>query len=319
MHGLWLENGSLELRTDLPTPAPPKGEALVRVLCAGICNTDLELVKGYAGFAGVPGHEFVGRVERADGQEEWIGTRVVGGINAVCGACDTCRAGRSPHCERRTVLGIVGRNGALAEHLILPIANLLAVPDELDDEVATFVEPTAAAFEILEQVRVDPRWSVAVIGDGKLGLLVGQVLAAAGTAPVVVGHHPAKLALLTRVGISAVLGSATLPERRYDVVVECSGRPAGLEDALRLLRPRGTLVLKSTYAGRTPVDLAPLVVDEITVIGSRCGPFAPALEAMKSGLVDPRPLIDAFYPLSQAVEAFEHARRPGALKVLIRP
>lgn len=316
MRALWLEGRALRLREDVPLPAPPPGEALVRVRLAGVCNTDLELVRGYYPYAGVPGHEFVGVVEEAPAAPEWVGRRVVGEINAVCGACPTCLAGRPTHCERRTVLGIAGRHGAFATHLRLPVANLHAVPQAVPDDVAVFAEPTAAALEVQEQVRVSPDDRVVVVGAGKLGHLAAQTLATTGCRLLVVGRSPRPLALLAARGIATATADAVEP-RRADLAVECTGNPEGLEIARRAVRPRGTIVLKSTYHGTAAIDMAPLVVDEITLVGSRCGPFAPALDLLARGAVDPRPLVEARYPLREAVVAFEHAARPGTLKVLV--
>ena len=316
MRGLWLEDRVLRLREDIPLPQPPAGEALVRVLVAGVCNTDLELVRGYYTSAGVPGHEFVGRVEAARSAPEWVGRRVVGEINAACGDCATCRAGRRTHCERRTVLGIVGRDGAFATHLTLPVRNLHAVPEELPDERAVFTEPTAAALEIQEQVSVSGTDRVVVVGAGKLGHLVAQTLATTGASLLVVGRSQRPLELLAARGLRTG-GAEAIEERRADLVVECTGSPEGLELARRAVRPRGTIVLKSTYHGKAAIDMARFVVDEITLVGSRCGPFAPALERLARGAVDPSPLVEARYPLAQAALAFEHAARPGTLKVLV--
>ncbi len=285
---------------------------------AGICNTDLELVRGYYPFAGVPGHEFVGRVERAPGATRWEGKRVVGEINASCHECPTCRAGRPTHCEARTVLGILGRDGAFAEHLTLPVENLHEVPDALPDEAAVFTEPTAAALEIQEQVRIGTADHVVVIGDGKLGNLVAQTLALRAGALEVVGRHASKLDLLAARGIR-VRSEADLPARRADVVVECTGNPDGLALALRAVRPRGTVVLKSTYKGAAALDTAVAVVNELTLVGSRCGPFAPALELLASGKIDVAPLVHARYPLAEGLAAFDHAARPGVMKVLVEP
>ena len=288
----------------------------MRVRLAGVCNTDLELVQGYYPYTGVPGHEFVGVVEDAPGAAEWIGRRVVGEINAVCGECATCRAGRPTHCERRTVLGILTRNGAFATHLVLPVDNLHEVPEGVSDEIAVFTEPTAAALEIQEQVRIGPGDRVVVVGAGKLGNLVAQTLATTGCDLLVVGRSPRPLELVAARGIRT--GTAeTVAENEADVAVECTGNPEGLTIARRAVRPRGTIVLKSTYHGRASVDLAPIVVDEIALVGSRCGPFAPALTLLARGAVDPRPLVDERYCLTEAVAAFEHAARPGTLKVLI--
>jgi threonine dehydrogenase-like Zn-dependent dehydrogenase len=316
MRGLWLEKQALRLREDLPTPAPPPGEARVRVIRAGICNTDLELVRGYYPFAGVPGHEFVGRVESAPGAEAWQGRRVVGEINASCGRCSACGAGRRSHCERRTVLGIVNRNGAFADYLTLPVENLYEVPESLPDEIAVFTEPLAAALEIQEQVRIGPGDRVVVVGDGKLGNLVAQTLALTGCALLVIGHHRRKLALLADRGIATGFPDAIRPGQA-DVAVECTGHPEGFDLARSAVRPRGTLVLKSTYAGTLALDMSRLVVDEVTLVGSRCGPFAPALALLAERRVDVAPLVEARFPLDEAPAAFHEAARPGVLKVLV--
>jgi threonine dehydrogenase-like Zn-dependent dehydrogenase len=318
MRGLWLEGQTIRLRDDLPRPEPGPGEARVRILMAGICNTDLELVRGYYPFTGIPGHEFVGRVEAAPGAEQWEGRRVVGEINAPCGACAACAADRRSHCERRTVLGIRGRDGAFAESLTLPQANLHQVPDVLPDEAAVFTEPLAAALEIQQQVRIGPPDRVVVVGDGKLGNLVAQTLALTGCALTVIGRHPGKLALLAARGIATRL-EGELPPGQADVAVECTGNAEGLEGARSAVRPRGTIVLKSTYRGRASLDISRIVVDEITLVGSRCGPFAPALALLTEGRVDVRPLIYARFPLREAVPAFAEAARPGVLKVLLDP
>ena len=314
-------------------PFPPPGEALIKVRLAGICNTDLELVAGYMAFAGVPGHEFVGEVLSAP-DPAWIGRRVVGDINAACYECPTCRAGRHTHCPHRTTLGIFRRDGAFADRLLLPQANLYAVPDSVPDEMAVFVEPLAAACEILEQVTLGPADRVVVLGDGKLGLLAAAVLRRQGVDLTLVGRHAAKLALAAAWDVPVLLaqdggtGAPTagqdvrptvLPDGCADVVVECTGHAQGFAEARRLLRPRGTLVLKSTYHGDLSLNMSSLVVDEITLIGSRCGPFAAALHLLETGLIDPRPLISAIYPLAMGEAAFAHAAQPGVLKVLLYP
>ena len=301
MRALWLEDRTLSLR-EVDNPVPPKGEALIRVLLAGICNTDIELTRGYYPYAGIPGHEFVGLVE--SGAPQLVGRRVVGEINAVCHACEACRNGRSTHCERRTVLGIVNRNGAFAEYLTLPVENLHVVPDETPSEVAVFTEPLAAALEIQEQVKIGPPDRVLIVGAGKLGQLIAATLATTGCRLTVAGRHR---------GIAA----ADVPSRAFDIAIECSGNPEGFEVARRALRPRGTLVMKSTYAGNLDINASSLVVDEITLVGSRCGPFAPAITLLASGEFDPRPLIDRSFPLIDAGAAFEHAQKPGVLKVLL--
>ena len=314
MLGIWLESGRIEVRQKLRLPQRPAGEALVRVLRAGICNTDLELVKGYYPYRGVLGHEFVGVVE--EGSAGLVGERVVGEINAVCRVCSACRSDRSMHCANRTVLGIVGRNGAFAEFLVLPEENLHRVPQEIDTDAATFVEPLAAALAIQQQISIRPDDRVLLVGDGKLGQLIGQTLALTGCQLLVVGRHEQKLDLLSRLGIA--VGSADDVEAgTFDVAVECTGNPEGFALAQRALRPRGTLVLKSTYAGELALDASSIVVDEIVVVGSRCGPFAPALRVLAAGRVQVEPLIQACYRLQEGLKAFARARERGCLKVLL--
>lgn len=315
MLALVYDGKDLLLRDDYPRPVPPPGEALVRVRLAGICNTDLEIVRGYMGFRGVLGHEFVGVVEEC-ADESLIGQRVVGEINCYCGECPTCRAGAPTHCPNRTTLGIWGRDGAFADYLSLPVANLHTVPEALSDATAVFVEPLAAALEILEQVHVKPTDRVVVLGDGKLGLLVAQVLALTGCRLVVGGHHEEKLDILRQRGMKARLVSE-LPKEKADVVVDCTGHPDGFAAARELVKPRGTLVLKSTFHGDVQVNLSALVVDEITLVGSRCGPFAPALHLLERDLVDVESLISATYPLDEGLAAFERAQQKGVLKVLL--
>ncbi|MCX7592731.1 MAG: alcohol dehydrogenase catalytic domain-containing protein [Fischerella sp.] len=314
MKGLWLENKQLQLRTDIPIPEPPSGEALVRVLCAGICNTDLELTRGYYPYNGILGHEFVGVVEQ--GPLHLLKRRVVGEINAVCGQCRFCRSGNSTHCENRTVLGIVNRNGAFADYLCLPVENLHPVPEHVSTEVATFTEPVAAALEIQQQVTLRPDDRVLVVGDGKLGQLVAQTLALTGCDLLVIGRHRDKLANLEARGIKTGFADA-VTNRTFDISVECTGNAQGFAIARYALRPRGTLVLKSTYAGKLSLDASSLVVDEIALVGSRCGPFPPALALLAEGKVDVQPLIHARYPLSEGLAAFAHAQTKGVLKVLL--
>jgi 2-desacetyl-2-hydroxyethyl bacteriochlorophyllide A dehydrogenase len=292
-------------------------EALVRVRLSGICGTDLELVRGYYPFTGVLGHEFVGEVIQAP-DLTWIGARVVGEINAACGSCEACMHGLPTHCEHRTVLGIAGRHGVHAEYASLPLRNLHRVPDAVPDEAAVFAEPLAAAVEILEQVEVGPDDRVLLIGAGRLGQLIAQVLALTGARLRVVARHDRQRALLHARGIETVSEGDVEP-RRWDVVVEATGSPSGLETARDALRPRGTLVLKSTYQGKVTLDLSPFVVNELTVVGSRCGPFEPALSLVQRGDVDPTALIEARYPLEEAVEAMAAAGHRGAMKVLLEP
>ncbi|MDX1388592.1 MAG: alcohol dehydrogenase catalytic domain-containing protein [Acidobacteriota bacterium] len=296
-------------------PRPAVGEAMVRVSVAGICGTDLEIARGYMSFDGIPGHEFVGVVEEAP-EPQWVGRRVVGEINASCGSCASCHAGAPRHCPERTVLGILGRDGAFAERLTLPLANLHAVPDEMDDDVAVFTEPLAAAYEILEQVELSKGGRVLVLGAGRLGQLCALVLARAGAPPVVGGRNPKKLARLRKFGLETVDSGGRLP-RGFDLVVEATGSPEGLRRALELVRPTGTIVLKSTYHGDTTVALASVVIDEVTIVGSRCGPFEPALAHLgrEPSIVDD--MITARYALRDVDEAFAHARQPDSLKVLL--
>ncbi|MEY3401092.1 MAG: alcohol dehydrogenase [Anabaena sp. CRKS33] len=314
MKGLWLENNQLQLRTDIPIPEPPQGEALVRVLCAGICNTDLELIKGYYPYTGIIGHEFVGVVEQ--GPEHLINQRVVGEINAACGYCRFCRSGQPTHCENRTVLGIVNRNGAFAEYLSLPIENLHIVPENVSTAAATFTEPLAAALEIQQQITLCQDDRVLVVGDGKLGQLIAQTIALTGCELLVVGRHEDKLLNLAARGIKTGLADS-VKDRYFDVSIDCTGNPEGFNTARRALRPRGTLILKSTYAGNLSLDASALVVDEITLIGSRCGPFVPALELLATEKVNVQSLIYGKYPLSLGLEAIEKAKTKGVLKVLL--
>jgi len=323
MRALEVRAGEVRFVLDYPIPEPLPDEALVRVRLAGICNTDLEIVRGYAGFAGVPGHEFVGEVMSCPARPDLVGRRVVGEINCVCFDCAACRANRPTHCERRRVLGIVDHDGAFADYLTLPAVNLHPVPDELPDEIAPFVEPVAAAFEMLEQVHVRPTDRVAVLGDGKLGLLCAQVLALAGGPVTVVGKHREKLALAAQWGLDTYCLSpdrdeaplANVPGSPWDIVVEATGSAGGLEMAGALVRPRGTIILKSTVAAHTTIALAPFTVNEYTVVGSRCGPFPPAIRALTRGTVHVRELISARYPLEQGAAAFARAAAPGVLKV----
>jgi threonine dehydrogenase-like Zn-dependent dehydrogenase len=299
---------------------PERGdECLVRVLLSGICNTDLEIARGYANFCGTIGHEFVGVVEESD-DSTLIGERVVGEINVGCGSCTRCKEGDSRHCTHRTVLGIVGRDGAHAEFLRLPKRNLFLVPKTIADEHAVFTEPLAAACAIMEQVDISSKSSVAVIGDGKLGLLCAQSIALTGASVLLVGKHPEKLRIAERRGMeTTTVKSASLKNRSFDVVVEASGSPKGFALALDLLRSQGTLVLKSTFHDTTEIPAARIVVDEIKIIGSRCGRFAPALDLLKKGAIDVDSLISEEYDLADGLLAMDRAKKKGVLKVLLRP
>jgi threonine dehydrogenase-like Zn-dependent dehydrogenase len=294
-------------------------EALVRVLLSGICNTDLEIARGYAGFNGTIGHEFVGIVEDST-EADIIGRRVVGEINAGCGKCELCRSEDPRHCASRTVLGIVGRDGAHAEFLQLPAVNLIPLPDNIPDEQAVFTEPLAAACGILERVEIKENDRVAVIGDGKLGLLCAQVVALTGAATVLVGKHAAKLRIAERRGIeTSTPTEATKRKREFDLVVEASGAAQGFQLALNLLRPKGKLVLKSTFHGATEMDASRIVVDEISIVGSRCGRFEPAIDLLQKQAVDVASLISEEYSLVDGLHAMDRAHAQGVLKVLLRP
>src|SRR5215831_839304 len=321
MRAIIFDGRTLSLRADYPTPTPDDDEVLVRVLRAGVCETDLQLIKGYMGFHGILGHEFVGVAESGPLK----GRRVVSEINCNCGTCTTCDAGRPSHCPDRTVLGILNHDGAFADYIVVPLRNLHAVPDSISDDEAVFTEPLAAAFQIPVQVPIDHDDRVVVLGDGRLGNLCAQVLARITKHVTVVGKHPEKLALLESPpeGGHYVAPAATTllsdiePSRDYDVVVDCTGSPTGLPTALSLVRPRGTIVLKTTVAGEQTLALAPLVIDEVTIVGSRCGPFDRALTALETGEVSVLPLISARYPLDDGLAAVEHARTKPALKVLL--
>jgi alcohol dehydrogenase len=283
---------------------------------AGICNTDLELHRGYYDFSGIPGHEFVADVVSAD-QPFLIGMRVAGEINLACGSCEFCNIGLQRHCANRTVLGIVRHPGAFAELLTLPEENLHVLPDNISDEEAVFIEPLAAACEILDQVAIPSGAPVAVLGDGKLGLLIAQVLHVHGARVMLYGHHDQKLAIAKRMGISGTT-STDMPEQAYPFVVECTGSSHGLRQAVGMTRSRGTVILKSTVHNQVSLDTAPVIVKEISLIGSRCGRFKPAIDLLNAKVVDVKPLISAEFPLSQAVEAFAEAQRKDVLKVLLR-
>jgi threonine dehydrogenase-like Zn-dependent dehydrogenase len=307
-------DGTLRSVDDRPPPAPGPDEALVRVRSAGICSTDLQILAGYMRFTGVPGHEFVGEI--VDGPAGMVGRRVVGEINYACRRCFTCQRGLGRHCPHRRVMGILGADGAFAEYLALPTVNLHPVPDGISDEEAVFTEPLAAAFSILEQVPLEPGERVTVLGDGKLGLLCAQVLAGTGAAVTLVGRHAANLALVAE-RVDGVLVDDWKPVGADDCVVEATGSADGLALAIAAVRPRGTLVLKSTVAQEHSLSLAPLVINEISVVGSRCGLFPPALSALAERSVAVTPLIDAAYPLACGVDALAHAARPGARKILL--
>ncbi|HLJ44543.1 MAG TPA: alcohol dehydrogenase catalytic domain-containing protein [Bryobacteraceae bacterium] len=314
MLAVHLESGAVTTRK-IPKPRRPDGFALIRLLYAGICNTDLELKRGYYGFRGTPGHEFVGEVVEAD-NSALIGKRVIGEINLACGECDWCKRGLGRHCPHRSVLGIVKHPGAFREFLTLPQQNLHIVPDAISNEQAVFVEPLAAACEILDQVTIPKHAPVAVLGDGKLGLLIAQVLHAHGAQVHHYGRHRNKLQISDDAGISIEL-AAKRPKSAYDWVVDATGSSGGLQQAVQMTRPRGTIIMKSTIHGLVGIDTAPVIVNELTLVGSRCGRFEPALRLLKAGKITVDRLISNTLPLNEAPKAFELAERPGALKLLL--
>ncbi len=321
MHSLIFDK-TLSFDARRKEPAITDGDSLLRVRQAGVCATDLEITKGYMNFHGVLGHEFVADVVSSP-NKELVGQRVVGEINIVCGRCDLCLSGLSSHCRSRSVLGIQNHDGAFAEFVRLPAVNLHALPKTVDDDQAVFVEPLAAAFQVIKQLGAGPRGAsegrrwVTVLGDGRLGLLVAQVMRNAGYPVRVIGKHPDKLAMCERWSIRSRPLADIVPRHDQDVVVDCTGSASGFEWAMQMVRPRGTIVLKSTTAAGQPLNLSPLVIDEITVIGSRCGPFREAIRALAEKQVDVTSLITRRMKLEQGVEAMDLAGRPGVLKVLL--
>jgi threonine dehydrogenase-like Zn-dependent dehydrogenase len=313
MKGLYFDN-SLRLRKDLLIPSPGKGESLIKVSVAGICATDLEILKGYMNFRGIIGHEFVGQVVHS-GNGSLIGKRVVGEINCFCGSCRMCRKGLKNHCLKRTVLGIHGRDGAMAQYTVLPDRNLYIVPEGTVDEVAVFTEPLAACFEVLSQVNFPTDSDVLIMGDGRLGQLMARVMKNTGVHLRVYGKSERKLSLMKKVGIT---GTLTRPEGSFDYVIECTGKPEGILEAIEMVRPRGTIILKTTIHTSPPTPLSQLVVDEITLIGSRCGPFPDALSALAGGAIQVSDLITGMFPLDEWKRAFEETNRKETLKILLR-
>jgi threonine dehydrogenase-like Zn-dependent dehydrogenase len=316
MRALYRDGDNLRVVSTYPAPVASAQTALVKVHLSGVCSTDLQILKGYMGFKGVPGHEFVGSV--SEGPHELIGKRVVGEINFGCGDCDSCRRNLSRHCPNRTVMGILNADGAFAEFVSVPVGNLHFVPEGISDEEAVFTEPLAAAFEILTQIQLNPGDEVLVLGDGKLGNLCAQALRLTGAKISALGKHADKLALIKKAGVRTIELNDWRP-RLFDVVVEATGSASGLELALGAVRPRGTLILKSTIAGNHQVSLAPIVINEINVIGSRCGPFPDALDALAAKHVAVTPLIEKVYSLGDGVAAIRHAAKPGTRKILLRP
>lgn len=306
----------LRYSTDYPVPQPGRDEALIRVTHAGICNTDVEITKGYMGFQGIPGHEFVGVVEKSDNRK-LKGKRVTGEINIGCNTCSYCRDHMYNHCPKRSVLGILGKDGVFAEYTTLPLKNLHEVPDSVSDEEAVFIEPLAAAYEILEQVSITSSDRVCVLGDGKMGLLIGQVLSTTGCNLTVLGKHPEKLSILDELGINTKL-SYQSREKEFDVVVDCTGSRTGMEKALGIVKPRGKIIIKTTTAKKGQIDLNCVVINELSLIGSRCGPFLPAINAIASRDIDLFSLISDVFKLEDGLKAFENAKKKGVIKVILK-
>ncbi|MEX2216197.1 MAG: alcohol dehydrogenase catalytic domain-containing protein [Phycisphaeraceae bacterium] len=327
MRALIFDGNKPKLITDHNAPRPSQagfGEAVIRPLRMGICATDLEICKGYMGFTGVLGHEFVGIVEECSGKQakKWVGKRVVGSINCVCGKCDMCRKGLREHCRRRTVLGIDGKDGCFAEKFTLPVVNLFEVPESVDDDHAVFTEPLAAAYQILRQLTIEGRPFITVLGDGRLGLLCAQVMSQLNATVRLVGKHSAKIALCEKWGVKHRLLEDVGLRADQDIVVDCTGSPDGLVTAMKMVRPRGKIVMKTTVAPREDrpmVDLSPIVINEIEVIGSRCGPFDDALSALAAEKIDVVSLISKRMKLSEGIDALKQARGKGVVKVLLEP
>ncbi len=316
MKAVVFDNG-LRLDNNYPMPEPKKGEALIKVNTIGICNTDYEITLGYMGYKGILGHEFTGVVEKAE-NKDLIGKRVVGEINCGCGECEWCAQGLERHCFNRTTLGIWKREGCFAEYVSLPEKNLLVIPDNVSDEEAVFTEPLAAALEILEQVHIPPYKKVIVLGDGKLGLIIALALSAAGLDITLVGKHEEKLKIAAEQGVKTKLLSELKIEKAYDFVVEATGSISGFETSVALTKPRGTLILKSTIAASKEFNLAPIVVDEITIVGSRCGQFAPALRMLEQKRIDVKPLISDIFDIDASIAAFERNKEKSSVKVLVK-
>lgn len=318
MRAVVFDNG-LKLDKNYAKPSPQKGEALIKVNTIGICNTDYEITKGYMGYKGVLGHEFTGVVEEINADDKsLLNKRVVGEINCGCGECEWCNQGLERHCTNRSTLGIWQREGCFAEYVCLPVKNLLEIPENVSDEEAVFTEPLAAALEILEQIHIPPYKKIAVLGDGKLGLMIALALNAAGLDLILIGKHENKLEIAKKQGVKTKLLSDVEIKKEYDFVVEATGSISGFETSLALTKPRGTLILKSTIAASKEFNFAPVVVDEITIVGSRCGQFAPALRLLESGRIDVKPLISDIFELDESIAAFERNKEKSSIKVIVK-
>ncbi len=318
MRAVVFDNG-LKLDKNYAKPSPQKGEALIKVNTIGICNTDYEITKGYMGYKGVLGHEFTGVVEEINADDKsLLNKRVVGEINCGCGECEWCNQGLERHCPNRSTLGIWQREGCFAEYVCLPVKNLLEIPENVSDEEAVFTEPLAAALEILEQIHIPPYKKIAVLGDGKLGLMIALALNAAGLDLILIGKHENKLEIAQKQGVKTKLLSDVEIKKEYDFVVEATGSISGFETSLALTKPRGTLILKSTIAASKEFNFAPVVVDEITIVGSRCGQFAPALRLLESGRIDVKPLISDIFEFDESIAAFERNKEKSSIKVIVK-
>lgn len=315
MKGLFFDGKELKLRTDLPTPTPAADEVLIKVLTAGVCKTDLEILKGYMGFTGVIGHEFVGVVEQ--GPQQWLARRVTAEINNPCYACPTCKAGRTKHCPNRSVMGIDKHDGAMAQYVTAPVKNLIEIPGEVSNDQAVFIEPLAAAFEPTTRMKINRSDRVLVLGDGRLGLLSAMVFNTLCDSVLLVGKHDEKLAIARSQGIKTATADEFTPDKSWDVTVEATGSPAGFTAAIAAMRPAGMIVLKSTFVAESGMNLAAVVVDEITIMGSRCGPFDVALNALREKRFDVTPLITARFPLGDGMAAIKAAASSDNIKVLV--
>jgi threonine dehydrogenase-like Zn-dependent dehydrogenase len=316
MKALHFDGQKMTFLTDYNSPK--SNETLVKINLAGICGTDIEILNGYMSYQGIPGHEFVGVVKESQ-NTHLVGKRVVGEINVGCGSCESCKKGLERHCPYRTVLGILRRDGAFAQYLSLPEKNLHVIPDQIKDEQAIFVEPLAAAFEIKEQINLNQESNIAIVGDGRLAQLVALVLNLSCQNITCFGKHKNKLELLENLGIKTKIGIDSDDNQKFDLVIEATGSNSGFADTMKLVKPRGTVILKSTLASKKNLDLTPMVLNEVTVVGSRCGPFGPAINALASGMISVDNLIDSIYSLEKFQEAFEHAKKPDTLKVLLKP
>jgi len=313
MKALVFSNKKIELK-EIPIPEPKQNEALIKIIKAGICNTDLEILRGYMNFEGVLGHEFVGRVVKSE-EKKWIGKRVVGEINIGCGICDYCLKNKVNHCPSRKVVGILNKDGVFSEYITLPLSNLHIVPDKISDKIAVFTEPLAAALRILEQIKLNRKDKVLILGDGKLGLLIAQVIKRIGVSTYCIGKHKKNLKILEEKGVKTLLAGEKIPEK-FDIIIEATGNKEGFKIALNYVKPEGKIILKSTYKGDINIDISAVVINEFHIIGSRCGPFDEALKWLKKRLIDVESLIDGEYFLNEWEKAFSEAQKSGNLKIL---